>query len=183
MKHIISNFHKPSYKKINGYTNYLRKKYPITKNIRALIYKKSKGKCEYCKHPIMYKEMTLDHYIPFSESLDNSTNNLRATCHICNSAKKNLNPKNKNEWKSFMNTNDKRFILNQIYHLTNKFINNKIELPEFKNNLINIINESNIHTKHLHLSPKHYKLLKESNKKWMRVYQNNQLSVEGIKSL
>jgi 5-methylcytosine-specific restriction endonuclease McrA len=54
---------------------------------RQKLYERDKWTCQYCGEKVTEKDATLDHYIPQSKNGDNSKDNLRTCCLICNSIK------------------------------------------------------------------------------------------------
>jgi HNH endonuclease len=54
---------------------------------RREIFERDKWTCQYCGEKIGSENSTLDHYIPRSKGGDNSKENLKAACLMCNSVK------------------------------------------------------------------------------------------------
>jgi hypothetical protein len=56
-------------------------------NKRREIFERDKWTCQYCGEKVNQKNATLDHFIPRSKKGDNSKDNLRTCCLVCNGIK------------------------------------------------------------------------------------------------
>lgn len=64
----------------------------ISKSKRMEVYKKYNGHCAYCGCELEYKEMQVDHFIPFDDIGDNQDlSNLMPACRQCNFYKGSIN--------------------------------------------------------------------------------------------
>ena len=61
--------------------------YFIDQKNRALIFERDNWTCQYCGEKVTKENATLDHYIPQSKNGENSKQNLRTCCLVCNSIK------------------------------------------------------------------------------------------------
>lgn len=141
MKHIIPEDQKEEIK-INGDLKKIRKQFSIPRQIREEIYKESNNQCFYCGVAKLPEQLTLDHYIPFKESLDNNKDNLRACCQLCNQMKKDTNPLTDPEWIYFSKKTQINKPLNLMDNLAHTFKKGEIPLPALLSNIKNIIDNS-----------------------------------------
>jgi hypothetical protein len=54
---------------------------------RILLFERDKWVCQYCGEKVTKENATLDHYVPQSKNGNNSKENLRTCCLLCNSIK------------------------------------------------------------------------------------------------
>lgn len=60
---------------------------------RHRVYQRDGGVCFYCRQPVPFQQMTLDHFIPRSALGTNSSKNRVVACERCNLAKDNFDPR------------------------------------------------------------------------------------------
>jgi hypothetical protein len=61
--------------------------YFTNKDKRHVIFERDKWICQYCGEEVNQQNATLDHFIPKSKGGDNSRDNLKTCCLLCNSIK------------------------------------------------------------------------------------------------
>ncbi|WP_082525042.1 HNH endonuclease [Pseudorhodoferax sp. Leaf274] len=59
---------------------------------RKAVFKRAKGKCEYCGMQLSLATMTLDHYYPRHLGGGNNRANLKCACTDCNNRKGPMHP-------------------------------------------------------------------------------------------
>lgn len=59
---------------------------------KADVYKRAKGRCEYCNWPLSMEQATLDHWLSKALGGTNERHNLRLACKPCNEEKADMTP-------------------------------------------------------------------------------------------
>ncbi|MDK2800410.1 MAG: hypothetical protein PWP27_1672 [Clostridiales bacterium] len=65
--------------------------------IKKYIYSRDEGKCHFCGKKLLFKQMSVDHYLPKSKGGPNDIFNLVLSCKKCNKIKKSYVPEDYTE--------------------------------------------------------------------------------------
>ena len=121
----------------------------MSKSLKKKVFKRDSNTCHYCKIIYPVKELTVDHYIPYSVIKQHSLNNLVAACQMCNAAKADINPvdpKDAVRWQKFLKRKFKingKIIQGIISKQEQAFKEKKIDFSRFLNSVLSLVEKHN----------------------------------------
>lgn len=71
----------------NWYKNRKRKKYRVSKSLRARVIERDGLVCKLCERPLVVSEVTMDHIVRLADGGPTTIENLRVACGPCNSTR------------------------------------------------------------------------------------------------
>lgn len=130
-----------------------KKRKPLKPSLRKKIFKVANNTCYYCKVSFSVEQLTVDHFIPFSQIKSHKESNLVCACIGCNSLKKDINPinpaheKDYNDFYSKISLNNRlssdEGVLSEIHRIELEFCSGELNVKGFFEAVLHVIDISN----------------------------------------